>query len=94
MKLEANKFYSLPFGEAVTPKTGKCIANNYWLVNDNGLLFFHLYRGDFTPQCNKDEGVAKYIKRQNIDIYKKCKIQLVPIVYLGQSMPKRVIQED
>ncbi len=43
-----------PIEEAISPRSGRCIADHWWVhVPDKGLAFYKWY-GGVSPQCNTD----------------------------------------
>jgi hypothetical protein len=77
------RYYTLSESEAVIPRDGQCLVNRYWLVNDDGLLFYSC--GELMPQSNKNEDIANMMLNQKTTERGDCKIKLIPIVYIGRD---------
>ena len=82
-KLEIHKYYTLSQSEAETPKDGRCIVNSYWLVNDDGLIFYNF--GDLAPQTNKNKIIANAILDTKCPTRGECQIKMIPIAYIGRD---------
>ena len=96
IKLKMYKFYTLNEAEAATPKNGQCLVDSYWLVNDDGLIFYNC--GDLVPQANRNKIIADIILKQNTPSRGECHVKMIPLVYIGQQHSLRgkvkLIEED
>jgi hypothetical protein len=76
----------VPKDQAVIPRSGECVVDNWWVVHpEHGLLFYipNLRYHDFpTPQCNTDEHAAVLVRDR---LYFNCLVEKFPVVYLSHA---------
>ena len=88
-KLQSYKFYTLPSDLAAEPKSGKCIAENYWLVDAKGDLIFYNFGLFLSAQCKKDERIAK-LSLLSRELPEGCTVAYRSLVFLGSGVTEKV----
>lgn len=74
------RWRKVPLEKLKTPRGGAiCYTDTWWIVTpDNCVLFF---RG-FSPQCNSNEAVAKYLRER---LHPTCTVEKIEVAYLDHN---------
>jgi hypothetical protein len=68
-KLHADQFLLVPLAKLTSPRSGRCIANHWWAVTDDGHALFYKWSrrsvSGSSPQCNTDKRIVEHIMQHH-----------------------------